>query len=207
MSCGRIDRGSSADCDNLPEEGTRARLILINHKDVQNIEEDNGVITSIELYPDRQGYEFLGFRSDVKKSDDVVRTKLKNRFKHNVGFVIYERDQLQKNNIKSIAKGRFLAIVENRGKDENSIEVLGKNVGLRIVGGVLRDAYEDGGMFIINLSTPDNGVEFEKKLPQNLGDTYEEALTIIELLLIPSGALLWGNTEEVLGDLVLTFAD
>jgi hypothetical protein len=184
MSCGRINIGSAADCDNLPEGGTRARIVLVNWDDVLFIYEFGGVITSIELYPGKVGYEFFGFRNDVKKSDDVVKTgNLKSRFVHAAGFVIYENDQPQKNNIKNIATGRFLTIVEGRGQDDNSIEVLGKECGLAIVGGVIRDAHENGGMFLLNLRTPENGVEFERKLPQNLGTTYEDGLSIIDGLL------------------------
>lgn len=185
MSCSSIHRGSQPDCDDLPEGGTRARLILINFRDVDSIEESGGVITSINLLEGKQGYEFLGFRSDVKKIDEVIKTVLKSRFRHGLGFVIYERDQPQKTNIKRIAKGRFLAVIENNGKDENSIEVLGKNVGLQIVGGVVRNAHENGGFFTISLSTPENGIEFEKKLPQNIGYSYNEGLVIIDGLLNP----------------------
>lgn len=183
MSCGTITRGSQPDCDNLPLAGTRARLILINWTDVVEIEEDeNGIITSITLAEGCFAYEFLGFRKDVSKSESVIKTSKKNRFRHSVGFVVYEVDQIQKNNVKRISKGRFIAIVEGNGKDENSIEVLGKNVGLEIVGGVIRDAYTTSGVFTIDLQTPGNP-EFEKKLPQNLGYSYGEALIIIENLL------------------------
>src|SRR5688572_16959037 len=112
MACGKINTGSSPDCNDLPEAGTQARLILINFREIESIEEDeNGIITAINLLEGCFGYEFLGFRSDVKKVDGVVKTKRKNRFAHNVGFVIYEVDQEQKNNIKRLAKGRFLAII------------------------------------------------------------------------------------------------
>lgn len=186
MSCGRITFGSSADCNDLPEGGTRARLILMNYADVESIEEDdNGIITAINLVVGTQAYEFLGFRADVKKDDGVIKTKRKNRFSHSIGFVIYEDDQLQKNNIKELAKGRFIAIAENNGKDENSIEVVGRNVGLRSAPGVVRDAHENGGMFLLTLRTPNNGHEFEKKLPQTLGYSYGEALVIIDGLLNP----------------------
>lgn len=184
MGCGKIDRGSNPDCDNLPEGGTKARLVLLNYRDVESIEETvDGIITAINLVPGTFGYEFLGFRTDVKKSEGVLKTQRKNRFFHNVGFVIYEVDQVQKNNIKRLTKGRFIAIVENKGQDENSVEVLGKNVGLSIVDGVVRDAYENGGLFIINLDTPQSGGEFETKLPQTLGFSYEEAQIIIDGLL------------------------
>jgi hypothetical protein len=182
---GLIDRGSQVlDCD-LPESGTRARLILINYNDIERFYvSDTGIILSIVLYAGKQGYEFTGFRSDVKKSDEVIkREKSNRRFKHSVGFVIYDKSQLQKNNIKNLARGRFIAIVENKGKDENSIEVLGREVGLSLNDGVIRDAHDSGGVFILNLSTPNNGVEFERKLPQNLGTSYENGLEIIEDIL------------------------
>jgi len=181
MGCGNIDRGSTPDCDNLPQGGTKARLVLLNYNDVESIDETaDGIITAINLVPGAVGYEFLGFRTDVKKSEGVLKTQKKNRFFHNVGFVIYEVDQAQKNNIKHITKGRFIAIVENKGQTENSVEILGKNVGLSIVGGAVRDAYSSGGLFTINLETPQQGGEFEKKLPQTLGFSYEESQIIID---------------------------
>lgn len=185
MSCGTIMSGSEPDCDNLPQEGTRARLIMINYKDVTRIyTSDTGVIISVGMRSGAVGYEFLGFRSDVKKSDEVVkREQSKQRFKHNVSFVVYERDQLQKTNVVNIVKGRFIAIVENKGKDENSIELLGLECGLQIVGGQIQNAHEGGGFFTINLSTPDNGVEFERKLPQNVGTTYDDGIAIIDDIL------------------------
>lgn len=183
MSCSKIDRGSQADCLDLPEGGTRPRLILVNHKHILNIyETSDGVITGIELIPGTSAYEFLCFSDDVKKSDDAIKGQ-KKRFAHNVGFVIYETDQQQKINIRSICKGRFLVIVENKGQDENSIEVLGKNCGLSVIPGVIRDAHIAGGFFTINLATP-GGAELERKLPQALGLSYQDGLDIIDGLLI-----------------------
>jgi hypothetical protein len=178
-----ITIGSSVeDCEDLPVSGTRARLILINYNDVERFYfSDIGVITSIVMKAGKVGYEFTGFRSDVKKSDEVIRREQSNRrFKHNVSFVVYEQTQLQKNNLKGLARGRFIGIIENNGKDDNSIEVLGKDVGVELLGGTIRDAHEAGGFFILNLSTPDNGVEFERKLPQTLGADYTSGLEIIE---------------------------
>jgi hypothetical protein len=170
------------ECDDLPPSGTRARLILINYKDITRMYvNDEGKIVSIGMNSGTVGYEFNGFRSDVKKSEEVVKRSQSNkRFKHNVGFVIYDRTQIQKSNIRNVIRGRFVAIVENKGQEDDSIEVLGKECGLEIVGGVIRDAHEDGGFFIINLATPDNGIEFERKLPQTLGTSYDDGLSIIE---------------------------
>ena len=205
MSCGTITRGSSiAECDELSDAGTRARLILINFEDISYIyTNDDGKIVSIGLKESKVGYEFTGFRNDVKKSEEVVkREKSKQRFTHSVGFVVYEVDQLQKTNLKRMARGRFLAIVESKGQTEDSIEVLGRECGLQIVGGQIRNAHENGGVFIINLATPDNGVEFERKLPQTLGTSYENGLSIIDDLLqiepeVPVGEGIFDETFDL----------
>lgn len=205
MSCGRINTGSEPDCNEIPDAGTRARLVLMNYMDVERvITSDDGVVISIEMKDGKQGYEFLGFRNDVKKSDDVVKGKLKSNFRHNLSFVIYERDQIQKNNIKRITRGRFMAIIENKGKQADSIELLGKNVGLQIIGGLIRDAYSNGGMFVIELSTPQNNAEFEKKLPQTVGTSYENGLAIIESVLAGSDLLTVDNNTITVDSILYT---
>lgn len=190
MACGAINRGSQADCDNIPEGGTRARLILFNYDDVAGYEEDaDGNITDITLNPGAFGYEFLGFRNDIKKSEEVIKPDVGiPKFKHNLGLVVYENTQVQKNNVENIARGRFVGIVENRGKDDNAIEVIGKGVGVEIVAGPIRNAHENGGFFVLSLSTPDDQGELESKLPQTLqiegsGDIYENNLSFIESVL------------------------
>ena len=182
-----ITMGSEPDCD-FPASGTRARLILINYNDIDRIyTNDEGRIISIGMLPDRFGYEFLGFKNDVKKSEEVVRREQSNRrFTHATGFIVYDVSQLQKNNLRGLVRGRFVAIVETKGQDVDSIEVLGKECGLEIVGGMIRNAHESGGFFVLNLATPDNGVEFERKLPQTLGANYDDAIDIIDSILTPS---------------------
>lgn len=210
MSCGTLTRGSTAGCDLAPA-GTRARLILINHSDIVKIyTNDDGKIIRIVLQTGLSGgiefdfeldalfgsdtlstltaYEFTGFSNDVKKSEETEKTQQhKKRFRHNCSFVVYETDQLQKANLKALAKGRFLAIVESNGETEDSIEVLGRDVGLSILEGEVRNATT--GVFVLNLSTPDNGVEWERKLPQTLGVSYQNGLNIID-------ELLGGSSEE-----------
>lgn len=187
MSCASIDRGSGADCDNIPDAGTTARLILINYDDVLKIYwSDDKVITDIVLKPGKVGYEFLGFNQDVKKLEGVVKTNLKNRFTHSVDFIVYEVTQEQKNNLRKMAKGRFMAIVELSGKQDYSIELLGIDVGLKMSSGQIKSAYENSGVYKITLRTPDNGIEFERKLPQVIGTGYTNAIEIIEDILEPT---------------------
>lgn len=183
MACGNITKGSSADCENLPSSGTRARLILINTDDLATsngfVEDGDGKITDINVIAGRAGYEFAGFRNDMKNIDGVVQPAVGlNQFSHQTSWVIYERTQAQKNNIERLARGRFYAIAELKGQDDNSVILLGKSVGLEIVPGDIRNAHENGGMFIITLKTPEG--EYESKLPQTVGTSYSNAQTIID---------------------------
>ena len=187
MACGSITRGSVIEeCADIPPGGTRARLLLANLDEVESYTEDgDGQITAITMIDDATFYEFTGFRNDVKKSEEVIKPEIGiPKFKHNVGWVIYENTQVQKNNIENIVRGRFVAIVENKGKDENSFEVVGKDVGLEIVAGPIRNAHENGGFFVIALSTPDDQGELEGELPKTLIVTdYAGTLTYLEGLL------------------------
>ncbi len=178
MACGSIEVGSAADCANLPAGGTRARVIVINFDDITDWDGSNGKITQITMRPGTVGYEFTGFRNDMKKSEEVLNPGIGlNQFKHLAGWVIYERTQAQKNNIEKLARGRFVVIAENKGKDDDAIEVLGKDVGIEIVAGPIRNAHENGGFFMVNFATPEG--EFEGKLPQTLGLSYGAGVAII----------------------------
>lgn len=189
MACGTITMGSEVDvCDDIAPGGTRPRMLLINHDEVQSMTEDaDGNITAITLIPGAFIYPFTGFRNDVKKSEEVIKPEIGlPKFKHNAGFVIYENTQLQKNNIENIVRGRFVAIVENKGKTVDSIEVVGKEVGVEIVAGPIRNAHENGGFFVVSLSTPDDQGELEGKLPQTLkvaGNTYAANIAYLDGLL------------------------
>lgn len=189
-ACGSIDRGSQVNCDDIAPGGTRARLLLANYDDVESMPTDgDGNIIEIILADGAFFYEFLGFRNDVKKSEEVIKPDVGiPKFKHNIGFVVYENTQVQKNNVENIARGRFIAVVENKGKDATAIEVVGKGVGLEIVAGPIRNAHENGGFFVISLSTPDDQGELEGQLPQTLvvagsGDVYQNNLAYLADLL------------------------
>lgn len=169
-NCGAIFMGGGADCDNIPQGGTNARLILFNINDIVSYTTDgDGNITAITLVDDATGYEFTGFRNDMKASEDVIKPDVGiAKFKHTTGLLIYENTQVQKNNVEGLARGRFVAIVEKNGKSDESLEVYGKGVGMEIVAGPIRNAEENGGFFVVSLSTPDDLGLLESKLPQTL---------------------------------------
>lgn len=186
MACGEITIGSDVACDAQAKGGTvPSTLTLFNIDQIDGYTVASGKITAIDLETDARGWQFTGFRNDLKKVDDVrdLGVGLKG-FGHAITFVIYERTQAQKDNIEKLCKGRFVAIVENKGKDADAFEVYGKDNGMEIVVGPIRNAHENGGFFIISLVTPDG--EAEGKLPQTLGTSYSNAETVLAALLVPA---------------------
>jgi len=138
------------------------------------------LLTALTFATNTVSYLFEGYKQDVKPTQEVIApSNGQNQFKHNLNFLVYEISQLQKNNLQRLAKGRFIAIVENKGKDANAFEVYGLNSGLELVPGVVRDPLANGGGYLISLATMEN--EFEPLLPQTLFDTdYATTKALVE---------------------------
>lgn len=183
MGCGTITIGSINDCDNPLKSGTQPVMYLANYDDLVSVTLSSStpnLITALTFVSGAVLYMFEGFKQDTKPSQEVIApSNGANQFKHSVNWIIYQISQLQKNNIQRIAKGNFIAIVENLGKDANSFEVYGLGVGMQIVPGVVRDSYANGGGYILSLATLEN--QFEPKLPQTLFSTdYATTLALVK---------------------------
>ena len=184
MGCVDIEVGSEADCNNLPAGGTVATIIAINFNDIQSYTVVDGRITAIVLKSGKVAYLFSGFRNDVKDSEEVINPGIGlNQFKHLAGFTLYSRTQVQKNNIEKLSRGKFVFIVQLRGKDSDAYIVLGIKNGMAKVPEAIRNAHENGGYFLLNFATDTEDGEYEPKLPQSLGTDYGDAAMIINNLL------------------------
>jgi hypothetical protein len=138
------------------------------------------LLTALIFATNTVSYLFEGYKQDVKPTQEVVApSNGQNQFKHALNFLVYEISQLQKNNLQRLAKGRVIAVVENKGKDANAFEIYGLNAGLEIVPGVVRDPLANGGGYLISLATMDG--EFEPLLPQTLFSTdYTTTKALVE---------------------------
>jgi len=173
MACGQITLGSEADCDNLPAAGTRAKAYVINYDDVESYTESNGVITDINLKSGKYAYLFTGLGNSFKASVDFARSANTGvgRYKHKNSIVVYERTQAQKDNVVQIGNGRFVVVLFYNGTDDDSIVLIGKNVGVELQAGTILDAFGNDGFFVLNFSTPEGEIENEVELPQSVFDT------------------------------------
>ena len=177
--------GSDPDLCNPPAGGTRARAILFNYDDIDDYTEANGKITAINLKAGKSGYEFVGLAQSFLLSQDFQRSSTTGigRYKHKHTLLIYERTQAQKDNIKNLGNGRFVAALFNRGQDADAIVLAGKDVGLELQAGEIQNAYANEGFFTLNMATPEGDTENESALMQSFGPDYDTVETMLEALL------------------------
>jgi len=187
MPCGEITKGSSADCAALPAAGTRPRAIAYNYDDLEEPTETDGKISAINLADGKTGFEFVGLESAFKKSEEFARSANTGlgSFKHKCALVLYSRTQEDKDEIvKQFGNGRFCFALFNRGNDADSIEFAGRDVGMRLVPGVIRDQYANDGFFVLNFATPEGEIENENDPMQSIWVTdYEATVAMLEATL------------------------
>lgn len=187
MACGLIVNGEEVDCDDLPAGGTRAIVYVFNYEEVADVIKDvNGVVTEIQLVPGAFGYKFTGLNNAFQKSEEFVRnaTTGLGQYKHKGSIIVYSRAQESKNMIKQFGNGRFMVVQLNRGDDDNSIELAGEEVGVELVAGEIRNAYANGGFFVLNWATPEGEVESENEPTPSVFDTNRDTtINMLEALL------------------------
>lgn len=183
MACGEIEIGSSYDCSDPLQGGTRPRIILINKYDIASVTQSLGIITAITLKVGKKAFAFEGFKnSNTPSSEKLSAPSGQALWKHNVNFFIYENTQAQKNNIERLGNGKFVAIIQNSKEDQNAFEVYGLGNGLEMADGVVNNKNENNGAYNIVLSTADG--QGEAKLPQTFYVTSTAAtLAAVEALL------------------------
>lgn len=210
--CGALNRSEVNNCVTplVGGIGGSSRLVLYNLDEVSFTESGTtpNLLTAITLSSGASGYQFQGYKLSLKPSVDwVAGANGQTLNKHRAAFVIFSNTQLTKNNIQNLAQGRYVAIWENNGKNTESFEVAGINIGLEGKPQKIRDLQENGAAYMILLETPDN--ELETKLPQTfLSTNYATTLTAINTsLFLPTVTVIsdlalqvaGGDTETITG--------
>lgn len=188
MACGEIAVGHAVDCTTIPAAGTEPICYVYNYADLDAPTVGSGIITAINTKSGKVGYKVTGLESAFKKSEDVQRnanTGLAG-FKHFGSLVIYARTQAIKDGlIKQFSNGRFVFAMKNRGSDNDAWELLGRDCGLRLVPGKIRDQYANDGLYVLNFATPDGEIENESDPMQTIFVTDAAAtLAMLEATLI-----------------------
>jgi len=187
MGCGSIGRSEVNNCATpiVGGIGGSSRLVIYNYDEVSFTESGTtpNLFTAITLASGASGYQFQGYKLSLKPSVDMVAGPSgQGLFKHSANFVVFSNTQLTKNNIQNLAQGRYVVLYENNGKNTESFELMGVNVGVEMKAQKIRDLQVEGAAYTLLLSTPD--AELETKLPQTfLSSTYSATLTAVNTTL------------------------
>ncbi len=182
--------------------GNANRLVLYNFDEVSFTESSTtpNLFTAVTLATGASGYQFLGYKMSLKPSIDIAAgANGQNLYKHRTAFIIFSNSQLTKNNIQNLSQGRYVALWENNGKNLDSFELAGVDVGLEIKPQKIRDLQENGGAYVLLLESPDT--ELETKLPHTfLSSTYAATVTAINTsLFLPTVTVISDIALQVAG--------
>jgi len=208
MGCGTIARSEVPNCATplvggiAMSSGNANRLVLYNFDEVSFTESATtpNLFTTITLATGCSGYQFLGYKMSVKPSVDIAAgANGQNLYKHRTAFIIFSNTQLTKNNIMNLAQGRYVALWENNGKNLESFELAGVDVGLEVKPQKIRDLQENGGAYVLLLESPDT--ELETKLPHTfLSSSYSGSVTAINTsLFLPTVTVISDIALQVAG--------
>jgi len=167
MAAGDLITSFTIDPSNVLQGGvgSDSRLVLILKSDLASYT-TSGVdaVTALTLAAGKSAWVFEGIRQSLKpKFTRMAADSGQSVFQHEVEFLYFAYDQVNKNNAARIAQGRYVAIIENAKVDANTIEVLGVDVGLECME-MVRANHDMGGAIKIKLQSPQK--EYESKPPR-----------------------------------------
>lgn len=176
----KITKGIKFSCDLTG--GVEAVLYLFNRDDIASYvrSEDNTqiiedfVMAQVAAGPPAvfaKGFKFEGFNTSVKPKTDGVKKTYNYRYNHQIDFVIFERSASAKEQIESMGRGKFVAVVENLSKTgDSTFEVYGIGVGLTL--NTMTDDptnADTDGAYVLQLASPDDFKE--PHMPASFFDT------------------------------------
>jgi hypothetical protein len=216
MGCGSITRSELVNCPTpliggiAMTSGNKNRLVLYNFDEVSFTESATtpNLFTAITMATNCSGYQFEGYKASLKPSLDIVTgANSQNMLKHRLAFVVYSNTQLTKNNLQNLMQGRYVGLYENNGKNNNSFELMGVDVGVEVKPQKIRDLGENGAAYMMLLESPDT--ELETKFPHTfLSTNYATSLAAVNTsLCLPTVTTIsdialqvaGGDTETITG--------
>lgn len=182
MACGTITAGVTVvDCTTLPGGGVDEALYLFNKDEIDlssSVIAADGSITTLALTGSATGFKFDGFKSSLNPNISINTEGLIPTFEHEVQFSIFGITQSEMNQIKELALGSLVAVVDS---SDQKLFAFGWNQGLSAEEGswTMNDT-ATGGVPSITLRTPSNKPK-EPAMPKQYLDT-DYATTKTQLL-------------------------
>lgn len=184
IDCGKISANLTLASCNVSTVAVEPEVILLNHADIDEVTEADGVISAIVLKEGANGYKYSTFRNGVEGTVGVNVSTYVTRFTHQLLIRVFSKTQEIKDQLNALANGRVVAIVKNASNESEEVkyEVYGKDNGLIVTDlqAVTTDA--DGIVYAVTLASGENA--YESQLPASFYATsLEQTETTIEALL------------------------
>lgn len=169
-TCGKIAADLLIDCDYQIIPGVTDNLLLINVDDIDRTQGTDGftlngtnpqIIEGIFLKSTKEAYLYEGQRQSITGLSEMTPIEQVVGYRHQIDFKVFATSPTIKAELEKLAKGKVIAILKNNyinSTGNSAYELYGKQVGLQVTVQT-RSTTENGGAFMVTLSTPENYIE------------------------------------------------
>jgi hypothetical protein len=179
MGCGELTRGALYNCEDPLYGGVDEEAGVINKPDIASIAYSAAtpnLITGITLKTGKVMHLFTGFRNNILPSLEAVDSPNgPTVWKHILNFFAFRNDQIWKNELAKLGKGKFLTVYRNAKQDENAFEVQGVGKGLELQAGAVNAKADNNGAYNLILA---NRAGQEEVAPPNTWFTTDYSTTL-----------------------------
>ncbi len=175
INCGKISANLTlASCASV-STAVEPEVILLNHSDIEEVTEADGVISAIVLQQGASGYKYLTFNRGVEANATGNKGTYLTRFSHQVIIRVFAKSQDIKDQINALVNARVVAVVKNVSNADAEVkyEVYGIGNGLVVTDLQATSTDADGVVYAITLASDDNALEAQ--LPASFFTTSAEA--------------------------------
>lgn len=161
IDCGKISASLTLASCASTSVAVEPEIILINHTDIEEVTEADGVVSAIVLKEGASGYRYETFNKGVEaNATGSVGTYL-TRLSHQVIFRVFTKSQEIKDQLNALMNARVVAIVKNvsNANDEVKYEVYGLGNGLIVSDFAAPTTDGDGVVYTVTLSSDENALE------------------------------------------------
>jgi hypothetical protein len=163
-NCGKLSSNILLNCSYPLVGGSKDILKLINSEDIDGVTRnaDNPqIIEAINLVtsPSTQAFQIEGKNNSNDLRAALVKARYSEGYDHEVIFRIFTNGPEVKKQIEEMAKGSFVAVIENNFKGETgnaAFEIYGLDVGLELLEmETNKSDAETQGAYVLTLRTPE----------------------------------------------------
>ncbi len=163
-NCGKLSSHITLNCDNPLVGGSKDLLKLINFEDIDSITRNASnpqIIEGITLVssPQAIAYQIEGKNNSNDLRAALVKARYSEGYDHEVIFRIFTNGAAVKKQIEAMAKGTFVAVIENnyRGSTgDAAYEIFGLDLGLELVEmETNKSDAETQGAYVLTLRSPE----------------------------------------------------